>query len=229
VGIDENQTGNATWIGVPSIFGDVWLLEADTGDNVFNNDPLFRFTTDFHPVGASPSLYRDGGGRLLMAFGSGGYVDPVSTSWAPDSENQYMVSVAVEPISSPPLNESSTGGDLAFAVDLGQGQRVYSQAVISGGELFVTSDSTDVNDTGYGLDDDTGTLTRIVLATGTVADSHTIQGGGASVDATGGRVYNLDDGNVVTSDYTSTFDASGESVEFSMLSSSGAKLWLRVD
>jgi hypothetical protein len=31
------------------------------------------------------------------------------------------------------------------------------------------------------------------------------------------------------SDYSSTWDASGESVEFSMLSSSGAKLWLRVE
>jgi hypothetical protein len=229
VGIDENQTGNATWVGIPSIYGDVWLLNADTGTSVFGANPLFRFTTDFHPVGATPSLYRDGGGRLLMAFGSGGYVDPVSTSWAPSDVNQYMVSVAVDPAGTPPLNEGSGGGDIAFAVDLGVGQRVFSQAVISGGELFVTSDNTDVNDSGFGLDDDTGTLTRIVLATGTVADSHSIQAGAASVDATGGRVFNLDEGNVATSDYTSDFDASGTSVEFSMLSSSGAKLWLRVE
>jgi len=109
------------------------------------------------------------------------------------------------------------------------GQRVYSQAVVSGGELFVTSDNTDVNDSGFGLDDDTGTLTRIVLATGNVADSHAIESGAASVDAIGGRIFNLDQGDVVTSDYTSNFDATGESVEFSMLSSSGAKLWLRVE
>lgn len=229
VGIDENATGNATWIGVPSIYGDIWLLEADTGVSVTGNSPLFRFSSDFHPIGASPTLYRDGGGRLLMAFGSGGYVDPVSTSWAPASENQYMVSIAVDPSGATPLSESSGGGDLGFVVDLGIGERVFSQAVVAGGELFVTSDRTDVNDTGFGLDNDTGTLTRIVLATGSVADQHTIESGAASVDATGGRVFNLDQGNVVTSDYTSSFDAVGESVEFNMLSSSGAKLWLRVE
>lgn len=229
VGIDQNSTGNATWIGIPSIYGDIWLLEADSGQSVFGNNPLFRFSRDFHPVGASPTLYRDGSGRLLMAFGSGGYVDPVSTSWAPSSERQYMVSVAVDPSGGAPLSETSGGGDIAFVVDLGVGQRVFSQAVVSGGELFVTSDHTDVNDAGFGLDNDTGTLTRIVLATGSVADQRTIESGAASVDATGGRVFNLDQGNVVTSDYTGTFDAAGESVEFSMLSSSGAKLWLRVE
>jgi hypothetical protein len=228
VAIDRLQNGFATWVAVPSLFGEVWLLRAADGQSVHGTAPLFRFATDFHPIGASPTLYRDGGSRLQMVFGSGGYMDPVSTSWSPPSANQYLVSVAVEP-SSAPTSDESLPPDVAFVVPLGLGQRVYAQAVIAGGELYVTSDRTDVNDTGYGLEDDTGTLRRILLATGTVRDTRTIHSGAGSVDASGGRVHNTDDIGVATVDYGSDFDAVGSGAEFSMISSTGAKLWLRLE
>jgi hypothetical protein len=189
---------------------------------------LFRFNSDFHPVGASPSLYRDGGGHLHLAFGSGGYVDPVSTSWSPDDTRQFMVSVALDP-QSVPVSESSPAPDLAWSVDLGFGQRVYAQATIAGGELYVTSDRTDANDTGYGLESDTGKLTRIALATGAVKDTRTIHSGAASADASGGKVYTTDEAGVSTADYRGDFDGAGTGTEFSITSSTGAKLWLRIE
>lgn len=228
VAIDKNQSGLASWIAVPSLYGEVWLLNAATGTSVYGTAPLFRFGSDFHPVGASPTLYRDGGGRLNLVLGSGGYVDPVSTSWSPDAVNQWLVSVAVEPISTP-VSEASAAPDVAFAVDLGIGERVYSQAVVAGGELYVTTDRTDVNDTSYGLEADTGRLHRILLSTGTVRDSRTIHSGAASADAGGGKAYTADDVGVIGADYTADFDAVGAGTEFSMISSTGAKLWLRIE
>lgn len=226
--IDRNQNGNATEIAVPSLYGDVWLIDAATGINARGSSPLFRFTGDYHPVGASPTLYRDGGGRLHLAFGSGGYADPVSTSWSPDDARQYLVSVSVDP-QGVPVSESSPAPDVAFVVDLGFGQRVYSQAVIAGGELYVTTDRTDANDSGFGLEADTGRLLRVALATGQVKDSRTIHAGAASADAGAGKVYTGEEGGVRSSDYTSDFDAAGNPTEFSIISSTGAKLWLRVE
>ena len=126
-------------------------------------------------------------------------------------------------------NEASPAPDLAWSVDLGFGERVYGQAVIAGGEMYVTSDRTDVNDSGYGLEANTGKLTRLALATGAVKDSRIIHSGAASADASAGKVYATDDVGVSTADYRGDFDAVGTGTEFSITSSTGAKLWLRVE
>lgn len=228
VAIDRDESGTATWLAVPSLYGDVWLLDAGTGVNRHGAQPLFRFSTDFHPIGASPTLYRDGGGALRLVLGSGGYTDPVSTAWAPVDQRQYLVSIAVN-ASSVPVTEAGAPPDVAFAVPLGDGERIYAQAVVEGGELYAVTDSADVNDSGYGLDGDTGTLVRIGLATGGVRATETIRSGAGSVDGNGGKVYSVADSHISTTDFTSDFDAVGEAVEFSMTSSSGAKLWLRID
>lgn len=226
--IDRNGTGNANEIAIPSLYGDVWLLNADLGTNPNGIRPLFRFSEDFHPIGASPTLYRDGSGRLHLVIGSGGYVDPVSTSWSPSNVEQYLVSFTVDP-TSVPVTERSSAPDVAFVVDLGAGQRVYSQAVAAGGELYVTSDRTDVNDSGFGLEADTGRLTRIHLATGAIRDDRTIHSGAASADAGGGRAYTADAVGVQTADYRGDWDSTGSPTEFSITSASGAKLWLRIE
>ena len=70
---------------------------------------------------------------------------------------------------------------------------------------------------------------RVGLATGGVRATETIRSGAGSVDGNGGKVYSVADSHISTTDFTSDFDAVGEAVEFSMTSSSGAKLWLRID
>ena len=47
-------------LAVPTLYGDLWILEAD-GDNPYTGGPALRFSTDFHPIGAPPTIYGDKG------------------------------------------------------------------------------------------------------------------------------------------------------------------------
>jgi hypothetical protein len=224
VAIDRYMEGDVNWIAVPSLYGEIWLLDADTGGSVFGTSPLFRFETDFHPIGVAPTLYIDGNRHLRLVVGSGGYTDPVSTSWAPADTGQYVVSVAVVP-GVVPVTLGSSAADLAFSVDLGT-QRVYSQAVIAGGELYVTTDRTDINDSGFGLEADTGSLQRIMLATGSLHDERVISSGAASADARGGVVFTSSMSGIVNTTY-SDFNAVGASTE--VAEATGIKRWLCIE
>ena len=115
--IDRNSNGNASEIAIRACTATSGSSRPTAGPTSTAPCRLSRFAGDFHPVGASPTLYRDGGGRLHLVIGSGGYVDPVSTSWSPDDVHQYVVSFTVDP-GSVPVSETSSAPDVAFAVDL---------------------------------------------------------------------------------------------------------------
>lgn len=223
---------------VPSLYGQVYLLDARTGENELGEAPLFDFDEDFHPIGASVSLYRgrdDGVLRGLVV--SGGFADPFApsgTEWAPDDVNQYAVGfpVVVNGQSNYPIRRADVELDetLGIHIDLGAGQRAFSPAVIAGNELFITTDTANVNAADYGSVGDTGRLWRADLSgSGTQATYVTVPSGAASVDVsiTSGAVVTGGGDGVVRSNPVG-FDAVGTTVEVRPEMYGTRRLWLRM-
>jgi hypothetical protein len=226
--IDLGQTGYFNSLAVPSLYGEVWLLNAATGTNKFTSGPLFTFATDYHPVGAPPTVYYKNG-QLALAITSGGYVDPIDTSWAPAAQHQYVVSFSIAPTASAvPIADTGTNTFRHFTVDLGAGQRVYGQAVVSGNDLFVVSDTADVNDPLYNLiATNTARLSRISLATGATASTAVILQGAAAVDVQGGVAYTGNGASSQKMDYSASYDPTGKSTELGAVAKAFRQLWIR--
>ncbi|MCE9574275.1 MAG: hypothetical protein K8W52_14100 [Deltaproteobacteria bacterium] len=227
---DHARNGSLTHVAVPTLYGDVWVLDATTGTSVYGNTPVFQFGADFHPVGAPPTVYYDhGDGALSLAIASGGYVDPVASSWAPSAEHQYVVGfAALPPAASVPIRDTGSNASRRFSLDLGAGERVYGQAVVSGNEIYVVTDSADVNDPLYGVNElDTATLRRISLTTGLTVSSTVLAVGAAPVDVQGGVVHTGNGATAQTLDYTSTFDSQGEGTELATIVRLVRMLWIR--
>jgi hypothetical protein len=226
--IDDGHTGLINRVIVPSLYGEVWELDAATGTNRFGTKPVFSFSTDYHPIGAPPTAYYKGG-QLTLAVASGGYIEPNVTSWAPASVDQYVVAFSADPAANlVPISESGGNPYLILSVDLGPGERAYGQAVVSGNELFVVSDSADVNDSLYGYTTtNTATLSRINLGTGAVVATQGVADGAASVDMVGGKAFSANGGQTQVIDYSSSWDSNGQSTELSNIPKIIRKLWLR--
>ncbi len=164
---------------------------------------------------------------------SGGYADPVNSSWAPATVEQYAVAVDLDaPVAVAPMGDTGTdyGGERLFVISLGVGQRAYSQAIIAGNELFVTTDSGDVNASSYGVPSGTGQLTRYKLDGASSPVYITgIAGGASSADVTATGVAHIGSADSARKvDFSSSFDASGQGVELSWAATSSRKLWLRI-
>jgi hypothetical protein len=107
---------------------------------------------------------------------------------------------------------------------------VYSQAVVAGNELFITSDNGDVNSPTFGSPGGTGQLTRLNLNNTSPAVVVTgLAGGVGSVDVTStGVAYVGSADSASKADFSSDFDANGEGTELMYKASAGRKLWLRL-
>ena len=120
--------------------------------------------------------------------------DPTVATWSLLTETQYAVAIVAEPsVGNTPINESGTtfGSERRFVAPLGT-NRAFSQAIVSGNELFVTTDSTDVNLATYGSSPGTGAVRRHALTGGAqVGSTQDITGGASSAEVTG------DKGNLV--------------------------------
>ncbi|MGE0871663.1 MAG: hypothetical protein AB7P03_24100 [Kofleriaceae bacterium] len=179
VGVDRYGTGSLSEVVLGTLYGDIYLLDAATGANKYGTSPLFRFTSDFHPFGAAPTLYSNGN-ELFAVAGTGGYADPNDSSWA-STVTQYVIAVSLStPIGNTPLNQSSGTPYVPFVFALAAGEKSYSQALVVGGELFFTTDTADVNDAAYGTNGSaTGSSYRLSLATGATAGTTVVIAGGA--------------------------------------------------
>jgi len=233
-GVDFTGNGTLTHILVPTLYGDVWMFDASDGANVYGDDPLFHFASSFHPIGSPVSIYKDATtGKLHAVFGSGGYADPTETRWAPDDVDQYVISVSLETpvgitVTEDPLDDF--GGNRAFMINLGAGNRVYSQVTVAGNDLFVVTDSEDVNLDTYGLGAASGQLTQYSLDDGAAKGSAvTIQSGAGGVDVTNAGQAVAASGTEITSHTPDEFAATGSVVELSFTSSmSRREVWLRL-
>lgn len=226
---DRTNAGTWTHLLVPSLYGELWMVDTATGQSTFGPNPLFTFSTDYHPIGAPPTVYIDRStGRLHGLVVSGGYADPIGSSWAPVSEAQYAVAFDLDP-SVTPIKDTGIYADRAFVINLGIGNRASAQAVVAGNEIYIVTDNSDVNAADYGLAGNSGTLSRYSLSGGTaITAGVSIPGGGSSVDVANGVVHSGSGKAAQKNDYSATFDADGESTELKYKTEVGRRLWLRL-
>ena len=234
---DQDGGSLATHVAVPTLYGDLWILEAD-GDNPYSGGPALRFSGDFHPIGAAPTIYGDQStGRLHVAVVTGGYADPTVATWSLLTEQQFAVSIVADPnVGNAPINETGTtfGSDRAFVADLGT-NRAFAQAVVSGNELFVITDETDVNLATYGTTGvASGQLRRYSLTGGGQKGATIVVSGGASsMDvSTPGGVVHVGSGsqaqkiNVETTGGGGAFESQGVTIEKNSSEATERLLWL---
>ncbi|MBA3451582.1 MAG: hypothetical protein H0T42_00630, partial [Deltaproteobacteria bacterium] len=160
--------GFMTDIVVTDLYGSVWVLDPATGRSRYTTNatitgadiPMFQFSTDFHPIGAKAALYGFGSTQYVV-FTDGGYVDTTGTvTWGcvmvalqctyPTQHYLMAVSLAYPVTSTTRLNESSGSTYIPIKVPLGSGERGWSQAYVVNDQIFVTTETSDVNLGTYG-------------------------------------------------------------------------------
>ena len=212
-------------------YGDLWALDPATGASKYGEGPLFRFATDFHPIGAPASIYRDTtSGKWRAVVVSGGYADSNPTTWSPSDVEQFALGVDLEiNAADAPLTDANIESKNAgWKISLGVGERAFSQAVIAGNELFVVTDDQDVNLDTFGSTTGSGSLRRVSLADQSVLGLFSLGGGGASVDvAITSQVGVAAGGATAQKTALVGFNASGSSAELGFDERGLQMLWLR--
>jgi hypothetical protein len=201
VGVDKQGTGGITDVVFGTLYGEMYLVDAASGLSrqdapaVSPGTPLFRFTGDRHPFGASPTIYSNGG--QLYAIGvSGGYHDLSNTmTWSDPDQMAVAVSLSV-PTTSSPVNEGSGTPSVPWTKAFDAGDKAFAQAIVVGGDVFITTDSLDINDnslTGYGAGAaDTGKVYHLNTSNGSdVQTAVVVRGGAGSVNTNGTDVYSV--------------------------------------
>jgi len=231
VGIDKLQNGYISDVVFGTLYGDIWKLDATTGANSYGTEPLFRYTADGHPLGAPLTIYSNGG-QLFGLGVPGGYADLAATTlWS--ANDQKAVAVWLDtPVANAPLDENSGAPYVPWTYDLVAGDKSFSQAVIVGGEVFFTADSTDINANGvggYGSDGaDTGRVYRMNVADGSAATTVVVRGGASSIQTDDGNtVYNSSKDKAQQLSINATDSTAGESVGSPDTGRVTRLLWLR--
>ena len=225
VAIDLLKSGYANEIVQGDLYGNLWRLDAATGASKTGaSTPLFRFSTNKHPIGALPAIYSDGSSQYAV-FGSGGYADPLLASWS--AGTQSLISIKLTTAGPYPIAETSN--KLAFKQDLAAGQKTFGQVLVVGGEVFVTTDATDVNLSTYGNNlASTGSAIAYNLATSTASTAVVVRGGAASLVNVGTTLYNSsgDQQQELVNDALGT---TGATVDTQTQPKLERKLWLRTE
>jgi hypothetical protein len=224
VGIDTAGFGTLTDLIVPTIYGDIWQLDATTGVNKHGANPLFRYSANGHPFGAPVAIYANAG-NLFAVAAAGGYHDlTAGTQWSTPPHKAVAVSLNT-PVASTPLNEGSGAPYVPFTVTFGAGESAFSQAQVIGGELYITTDTTDINSLTYGTGStDTGHAYKVDLGT-YASTSVVIRGGASSVAGSGVEVIAASSNRAVKlANVTNTL---GEDASPNAGAKVARKLWLR--
>jgi hypothetical protein len=231
VGVDMTGGGFATHLVFGDLYGNLWKLDAATGVSSTGSPttPLFSFTTNKRPIGAVPTIFDNG--TKTAAFASGAYVDtePTSTLWSGSS--QKLIAVPLLP-GTAPLTEASSS--LVINADLGTNEKTAGQLLVVGNQIFLTTDTANINAAAYGTSSATtghaysftiGSSTTLVAvgtnngviqggASGLVNDGTSLYGGAAD------RQQRL--GSVATS-------ATGASVDYNNTLKPTRLVWLRAN
>jgi hypothetical protein len=251
--IDLTDAGAGTHLLVPTLYGDLWLLKANSTDpddiNFFTDEdrPIFSFTDDHHPIGAQASVYRDRTSQILHAvIATGGYADPNSASWYDENKNQWLLAIALDVAASGSTitfdgSQTSAPNTLPTGISLaiplldanGQKRRAFGSAIIAGNDIFVASDGLDGNAATYGTgSSQSGTLQHISIADKAVRSTYALTGGAAAVDVDASGVVQAGSGAKISKITTSSFDADGESVEVTFQSVGNTvsrSVWLSIN
>ncbi|HTM19200.1 MAG TPA: hypothetical protein VL172_01790, partial [Kofleriaceae bacterium] len=218
-------------IVVPTIYGELWLLNADTGTNPFGTNPLFRFQGDFNPVGAPATIYYNTNSAGFQAIVvSGGYADDNPLAWSPDNQEQYAVSVPLDENAAAPIDETTAAAAGGFVIPLGQGARAFGQATVGGNEVFIVTDTADINSSAYGTGADSGTIRAYDMGSANPSLHTTINvpSGAAAVDVKPNSGQVFVGGGMPSTATVANFNSSGTTAELSFTSKAGHQLWLRL-
>ena len=225
VAIDKQGNGFITDIVFGDLFGRVWELSPTTGTSRYApTKPLFSFTTDFHPIGAPPAIYSNGSQQFAVVV-SGGYVDLADVASWGAGQTQSVVAIALNaPAAAVTLTEASAAVNIPFKFNLAAGESGFAQASIVGGQLFVTSDSSDVNASGYGT---TGASTGHVYAAPLSAATTVVavRGGASSIANSGTALYSAAS-NQQQQLATSAISTAGTAVDSQAATRLARMLWL---
>ncbi len=225
VGIRDKETGHISDVVFGTLYGDIWQLDARTGENKHDAKPLFRYSSDFHPFGAAPTLYSKSN-LLYAVLISGSYTDLVATTqWSTNEQAAIGISMSAPP-SAATLTETSGAPYVPLVYTITSGEKASSQAIVVGEEIFFTTDGGDVNAGTYGTNGgSSGKAYRINIATG-AGSSTVITGGAGSLVASGTAVYasSRDGAQRLTNDAAST---SGEGVNNNPDPKVTKRIWLR--
>ncbi|HVK88519.1 MAG TPA: hypothetical protein VM513_30585 [Kofleriaceae bacterium] len=222
VGVDLAKQGFTTDFVMGDLYGNLWRLTAATGaSQTGTSTPLFSYTTNKHPIGMVPAIYSDGS-NLYAAFASGGYTDPVAAGWA--SGTQSMIGVRIDAAGPYPLTEATTAR-LAFKRDLGTNEKAYAQLLVVGDQLFLTTDTSDVNASSFGASGNTGHVVAFDLRTA-ASTSVVVRGGASSLAQHGTQLFSSssDRQQRLASDALS---ATGSTVDTQVVAKLVRMLWLR--
>ncbi|MDB4959002.1 MAG: Type fimbrial biosis protein PilY1 [Myxococcales bacterium] len=191
VAVDKTGVGDTTDLVLATLYGDLWELDPATGNSRYGSGsdiPLFRFSTDYHPIGGKPAIYSNSN-QLFAVITSGGYDDPADSTW---DGNQAQSAVAIKlstPTADATINENQGAPDVPFKIDFGAGEKGSSQALIVGNELFLTTDTADINAIGYGTSGATGHMYRFNLSTNAAGATVVLAGGATSVANSATTLY----------------------------------------
>ena len=224
VAVDRANAGLISDIVYADLYGNLWMIDPATGANRYGSNPLFSFSTNYHAIGAKPAIY-ESGGQQYAVFVSGGFADPSDTNWG-SGVQQYVVSVSLgTPYASAPLSESSTS-HLGFVYALGStAEKGYAQVLVVGNQIFVTTDTADVNAALYGTTGAaTGKLYKLSFAG--AGSSSALVGGASSVARSDNGVYA---GASTTIQYGTSASPGGTGVDPDATPRITRRLWLRTE
>ncbi len=222
---DLTNQGYITDFVMGDIFGNLWRLNAIDGTSRNGtNTPLFAFSTNYHPIGATPAIYSNGS-QQFAAFASGGYVDPTAATYS--TNNQYLMAVKLASTASTVDETAAACATCALTINSAlTGSKAFSQVLVVGTQLFVTSSSVDVNSSTYGsFTTSSGLETVANLSNLAVAPSTAIFAGGSSLASSGTTLYSSS--SQKQQQLTSATTSVGPSVEVTAALKVFRDLWLR--
>ena len=226
VGVDLAGRGFTSDVVMGDLYGNLWRLDAATGTNTTSpsTKPLFSFSTDRHPIGALPAIL-DNGSKVAV-FGSGSYADPSGAAlWTTTS--QRLIGVKLSGTTT--LDESS--GSLAInKALLNANEKISSQVLVVGTEIFITTDNSDINSTSYGnLGASTGAAYNINIAAQTPAITlvNVLQGGASGLAFNSSTTKLIGGAADKTQELASLATTTGTSVDYSNTPKATRLVWLK--
>src|SRR5690606_12902177 len=105
----------------------------------------------YKPIGVPPAVYQKGTTQYA-AFVTGGYADSQATLWRGENEGtlptQMVFSVSTAHTGATITENDATNVPIKF--NLGAGEGGFAQVTVVGGQLFATTDTTNINDYDFG-------------------------------------------------------------------------------
>jgi hypothetical protein len=232
---DAGTNGFMTDVLAAGLAGNLWMFKpvgscpatGTTGTAVSRttdtSTPWFKFTTNYHPIGGTPSIYsQTSGGTQYAVIAEGGYADTVGTTgWGTNTPTHYALAVNISTTSItsgwPLLDTDTNGAHIPWKLTFGSNERAYDQAMIIGNQAFIATDTASVNQSTYGTQT-TATGHVYVVNLGLATSSQYTNASSGFLQATAVTMFGA---SSVTNNGTVVIVSSGSKIETLGSSSTG--------